>query len=100
MKPDGSQTRVSALTDHCHRHFESLASKISPRAGTGSVSPHAGVAIPQRSADFARFGLVRMAQITVLSREADVGLISEFLIVGCDHDWLGEVGYDDRRFEP
>jgi hypothetical protein len=69
------------------------------RRHLSSVSP-AGVAIAQRSADFGRFGLVRMPQITVLSREADVGPISEFLIVGCDHGWLGEIGYDGRRFEP
>src|SRR3954464_10376187 len=28
-----------------------------------------------------------------------IGMISEFLIVGCDHGWLVKIGYDRRRFE-
>ena len=31
--------------------------------------------------------------------DAGVRPISEFLIVGCDHGWLGEIGYDRGRFE-
>jgi len=43
--------------------------------------------------------LVRKPQITVLSRISDGHLISEFLIVGCDHGWLGRMGYDHGEFE-
>ena len=45
-------------------------------------------------------GLTRAkAQITVLSRVFGARPISEFLIVGCHHGWLGRIGYDRGRFE-
>ena len=41
---------------------------------------------------FRQLLLVRTPQITVLSRVARAGPISEFLIVGCDHGWLCGMG--------
>src|SRR5471030_52141 len=48
---------------------------------------------------FRQVSLARMPQITVLSRVARARRISEFLIVGCDHGWLGRIGYDLWGFE-
>jgi hypothetical protein len=44
-------------------------------------------------------GLALAVQITVLSRVSGVRPVSEFLIVGCQHGWLGRIGYDRGGFE-
>src|SRR5271154_4313479 len=48
---------------------------------------------------FQHSAVARPPQITVLSRVPEALPIREFLIVGCQHGWLGRVGYVWWGFE-
>jgi hypothetical protein len=57
-----------------------------------------GVAIAQRLRDFDSFARAETANHGIVTVSAG-SPISEFLIVGCQHGWLGLIGYDRGGFE-